>query len=75
MLLDRRQPVDPLVIGEGFVVIGNQARRLAAPEVQQSGMSQMTVNQRMKGPPSFARRATTKGSTIPISVIEATMRL
>jgi hypothetical protein len=33
VLLDRGQPIDPLVVGEGLVVIGNQARRLARAEV------------------------------------------
>ena len=73
MLLDGRQPVDPLVVGEGLVVIGNQARRLALAELQQRGMSQMAVDQHIG--PGAPRRATTSGSTIPTSVIEATMRL
>jgi hypothetical protein len=39
-----------LCVGESFVVIGNQARRLAAAEVEQSGMSQMAVNQHERSP-------------------------
>jgi hypothetical protein len=39
------QPIDPLVVGEGLVVIGNQARRLARAEVHQRGMPQMAVDQ------------------------------
>jgi hypothetical protein len=39
-----------LCVGESFVVIGNQARRLAAADDEQSGMSQMAVNQHERSP-------------------------
>jgi hypothetical protein len=45
MLLDRRQPIDPLVVGKGLVIIGDQARRLAVAEVRQRGVAQMAVDQ------------------------------
>jgi hypothetical protein len=45
VLLDRRQPIDPLVVGEGLIVIGNQARGLAVAEVRQRGVAQMAVDQ------------------------------
>jgi hypothetical protein len=36
--LDRDQPVDPLVVGKGLVIVGDNSKSLLGAEVQQRGM-------------------------------------
>ena len=43
MLLNTRQSADPLVVGESFVVPGNQARCVYLPEVLQDFQAEVTI--------------------------------
>jgi len=43
MLLDRSHPIDLVVVGEGFIVLGDEAECLGAPELLEHVQSEMSV--------------------------------
>ena len=47
MLLDGRQPVDPVVVGVAFVVLGDQARRVGESEFLQSEHPDVPIKQQV----------------------------
>jgi len=59
MLLHGGKPVNALVVGEGLVIIGDQARRGGIAEVDQSGVPQMAVDQHI-GPEIILARSDTQ---------------
>src|SRR3546814_18465374 len=47
VFLDRRQPVDPLVVGEGLVVVGDNARGLGRTQKPQAIQPHVSVEEKV----------------------------